>query len=162
MPPKGCAQRAATGPGRGLHCQLPVVKAIIERFDATIVPGSIRWKDPTPTQENHHDERSDCRAHASGPADAGQDQKAQEALGSIEVEGQAGSGLVKLVMTGKHQVRSVSIDPSLMSSDPDDLETLQDLLIAAVNDAVAKVDKVSEDQMASATAGMPLPPGFKL
>ncbi len=88
--------------------------------------------------------------------------KAQEALGSIEVEGQAGSGLVKLVMTGKHQVRSVSIDPSLMSSDPDDLETLQGLLIAAVNDAVAKVDKVSEDQMASATAGMPLPPGFKL
>jgi DNA-binding YbaB/EbfC family protein len=65
-------------------------------------------------------------------------------------------------MTGKHQVRSVSIDPSLMSSDPDDLETLQDLLVSALNDAVAQVEKVSEDQMASATAGMPLPPGFKL
>jgi DNA-binding YbaB/EbfC family protein len=88
--------------------------------------------------------------------------KAQEALAELTVEGQSGSGLVKVVMTGKHQLRSVTIDPSLMTSDPDDRETLQDLITAAINEAVNKVESESSSRMSAATAGMPLPPGFKL
>ncbi|MEY4082843.1 MAG: hypothetical protein RL483_212 [Pseudomonadota bacterium] len=88
--------------------------------------------------------------------------KAQDALAELTVEGQSGSGLVKVVLTGKHQVRSVSIDPSLMTADPDDRETLQDLLVAALNEAVNKVEAESNSRMSAATAGMPLPPGFKL
>lgn len=88
--------------------------------------------------------------------------QAQDSLADLQVEGQAGSGLVKLVMTGKHQVKSLAIDPSLMTNDPDDRETLQDLLVAAVNDAVAKVEQVSNERMSAVTAGLPLPPGFRL
>ncbi|MBM3374572.1 MAG: YbaB/EbfC family nucleoid-associated protein [Betaproteobacteria bacterium] len=88
--------------------------------------------------------------------------QAQDSLADLQVEGQAGSGLVKLVMTGKHQVKSLAIDPSLMTSDPDDRETLQDLLVAAVNDAVAKVEQMSNERMSAVTAGLPLPPGFRL
>ncbi len=88
--------------------------------------------------------------------------KAQDALAELTVEGQSGSGLVRVVLTGKHQVRSVSIDPSLMTADPDDRETLQDLLVAALNEAVNKVEAESNSRMSAATAGMPLPPGFKL
>lgn len=88
--------------------------------------------------------------------------KAQESLGDLMVEGQAGSGLVKVQMSGRHALKQVTIDPSLMTSDPDDRETLQDLIVAAVNDAVAKVEQVSNERMSAATAGMPLPPGFKL
>ena len=88
--------------------------------------------------------------------------KAQDALAELTVEGQSGSGLVKVVMTGKHQLRSVTIDPSLMTTDPDDRETLQDLLVAALNEAVNKVEAESNSRMSAATAGMPLPPGFKL
>ena len=88
--------------------------------------------------------------------------QAQDSLADLQVEGQSGSGLVKLVMTGKHQVKSLAIDPSLMTSDPDDRETLQDLLVAAVNDAVAKVEQMSNERMSAVTAGLPLPPGFRL
>ena len=88
--------------------------------------------------------------------------KAQDALAELTVEGQSGSGLVKVVMTGKHQLRSVTIDPSLMTTDPDDRETLQDLITAAINEAVNKVEAESNSRMSAATAGMPLPPGFKL
>ncbi|MFZ9734060.1 MAG: YbaB/EbfC family nucleoid-associated protein [Burkholderiaceae bacterium] len=88
--------------------------------------------------------------------------QAQDSLADLQVEGQAGSGLVKLVMTGKHQVKSLAIDPSLMTNDPDDRETLQDLLVAAVNDAVAKVEQTSNERMSAVTAGLPLPPGFRL
>jgi DNA-binding YbaB/EbfC family protein len=88
--------------------------------------------------------------------------QAQDSLADLQVEGQAGSGLVKLVMTGKHQVKSLAIDPSLMTNDPDDRETLQDLLVAAVNDAVAKVEQMSNERMSAVTAGLPLPPGFRL
>ncbi len=88
--------------------------------------------------------------------------KAQDALAELTVEGQSGSGLVKVVMTGKHQLRSVTIDPSLMTTDPDDRETLQDLITAAINEAVNKVEAESSQRMSAATAGMPLPPGFKL
>ena len=86
-------------------------------------------------------------------------QKLQAKLAEMEVEGEAGAGLVKVVMTGKHDVRRITIDPSLLQ---DDKDMLEDLVAAAVNDAVRKVETTVQEKMASATAGMPLPPGFKL
>jgi nucleoid-associated protein EbfC len=85
--------------------------------------------------------------------------KAQEAIAAMEVEGQSGAGLVKVVMTGRHDVKRVSIDPTLLGEDKDMLE---DLVAAAINDAVRKVESASQEKMAGLTAGMPLPPGFKL
>lgn len=85
--------------------------------------------------------------------------KAQEAIAAIEVEGESGAGLVKVVMTGRHDVRRVTIDPSLLGEDKDMLE---DLVAAALNDAVRKVEAASQEKMAGLTAGLPLPPGFKL
>lgn len=84
--------------------------------------------------------------------------KAQEELTLLEVEGQAGAGMVKVVMTCSHDVRRVSIDPSVM----DDKEMLEDLLAAAFNDAVRRGEAVSKERMAGFTAGLNLPPGFKL
>jgi len=86
-------------------------------------------------------------------------QKAQEELANMEVTGEAGGGLVSVVMTGRHDVRRVSIDPGLMA---DDKEILEDLLAAAVNDAVRQVEKMSQDRMSGMTDGMGLPPGMKL
>jgi len=83
----------------------------------------------------------------------------QEQLGSIEVEGQAGSGAVKVVMTCKHEVRRVAIDPSLAA---DDREMLEDLLTAAFNDASRKVEQTVSERMSGMTAGLGLPPGLKL
>ena len=86
--------------------------------------------------------------------------KAQEEIAKMEVEGEAGAGLVKVVMTGRHDVRRVSIDPSLLGEDKDMLE---DLVAAAVNDAVRKAEEVSQEKMGKLTAGMPgLPGGMKL
>ena len=85
--------------------------------------------------------------------------KAQEQIAEMEVEGQSGAGLVKVTMNGKHDVRRVSIDASLMG---DDKDMLEDLVAAAVNDAVRKVETVTQEKMSSVTAGMPLPPGMKL
>ncbi len=85
-------------------------------------------------------------------------QKAQAQLAEMEVEGQAGAGMVKVVMTGKHDVKRVAIDPSLMS---DDKEMLEDLIAAAVNDAVRRVETTTQEKMSAVTAGMPLPPGMK-
>ena len=85
--------------------------------------------------------------------------KIQDSLALIEVEGQAGAGLVKVVMTCKNDVRRVTIDPSLLA---DDKDMLEDLVAAAVNDAVGKAEAAAAEKMAGATAGMPLPPGFKL
>ena len=82
----------------------------------------------------------------------------QEQLGTMEVEGQSGSGMVKVVMTCKHEMRRVSIDPSLTS----DREMLEDLLVAAFNDAARKVDETVNEKMGSLTAGMGLPAGLKL
>ena len=82
----------------------------------------------------------------------------QEQLGTIEVEGQSGSGMVKVVMTCKHEVRRVSIDASLTT----DREMLEDLLVAAFNDAARKVDETVAQKMGSLTAGMGLPAGLKL
>ena len=85
--------------------------------------------------------------------------KMQEQLGQIEVEGQSGAGMVKVVMTCRHDVRRVIIDPSVIG---DDKEMLEDLIAAAINDAVRKVETTSQEKMASVTAGLPLPPGMKL
>lgn len=84
---------------------------------------------------------------------------AQEELGKVEVEGQAASGLVKITMTCRHEVRRVSIDDSLLS---DDKEMLEDLIATAFNDAARKAEATSQERMGSLTAGLPLPPGMKL
>lgn len=86
-------------------------------------------------------------------------QKAQEQLAAAEVVGEAGAGLVKVTMTGRHDVRRVAIDPSLLREDK---EILEDLLAAAVNDAVRRVEEKNRDMMASMTQGMGIPPGFKM
>jgi DNA-binding YbaB/EbfC family protein len=85
--------------------------------------------------------------------------KLQEQLGTMEVEGQAGSGMVKVVMSGRHEVKRVTLDPRVLA---DDREMLEDLIAAAVNDAVRKIETVTQEKMAAATAGLPLPPGLKL
>ncbi|MEM7207059.1 MAG: YbaB/EbfC family nucleoid-associated protein [Pseudomonadota bacterium] len=86
-------------------------------------------------------------------------QKAQQEIASMEVEGQAGGGLVKVIMTGQHELRRVDIDDSLMG---DDKEMLEDLIAAAVNDASQRVDATSKEKMSSMTAGLNLPPGMKM
>ena len=83
----------------------------------------------------------------------------QEQLAAVEVEGQAGGGTAKVVMTCKHEVRRVSIDPSLGG---DDREMLEDLLTAAFNDAARRVDATVAEKMGGVTAGLGLPPGMKL
>ena len=85
--------------------------------------------------------------------------KAQDEIAAMEVEGAAGGGLVKVVMTGRHDVKRVHIDATLLTEDKD---VLEDLVAAAVNDAVRKVEAASQAKMAGMTAGLPLPPGFKL
>lgn len=86
-------------------------------------------------------------------------QKMQEELAAAEVKGEAGAGLVSVVMTGRHDVKRVHIDDSLMSEDK---EMLEDLLAAAVNDAVRKVESNGREQMQKMTAGMGIPPDFKM
>jgi DNA-binding YbaB/EbfC family protein len=86
-------------------------------------------------------------------------QRAQEELANIEVEGEAGGGLVKVVMNGRHDVRRVNIDDSLFG---DDKDMLEDLLAAAVNDAVRKVEAANQEKMSTITGGLNLPPGMKL
>ncbi len=86
-------------------------------------------------------------------------QKLQAKIAEMEVEGESGAGLVKVVMTGKHDVKRVTIDPSLLA---DDNDMLEDLVAAAFNDAARKVDGITQEKMSAATAGLPLPPGFKL
>jgi DNA-binding YbaB/EbfC family protein len=84
--------------------------------------------------------------------------KAQDQLAQTEVEGLSGAGMVKVVMTCAHDVRRVSIDPSVL----DDKEMLEDLLAAAFNDAVRRGEELSKEKMAGFTSGLNLPPGFKL
>ena len=83
----------------------------------------------------------------------------QEDLARTEVEGQSGAGLVKVVMTCRHDVKRVTIDPSLIGEDRDMLE---DLVAAAINDAVRRVESTTQEKMSGLTMGMPMPPGFKL
>lgn len=85
--------------------------------------------------------------------------KAQDQLGLVEVEGQSGAGLVKVLMTCKNEVKRITIDPSLLA---DDKDMLEDLLAAAFNDAVRKAEATSQEKMSGLTAGLPLPPGFKM
>lgn len=85
-------------------------------------------------------------------------QKVQDELAVMEVTGQAGGGVVKITITGKMEVRKVHIDPSVLV----DAEMLEDLVVAAMNDAVAKANEESNKRMSAVTAGMPLPPGMKL
>ena len=85
--------------------------------------------------------------------------KVQDELANIEVDGQAGNGLVKITMTCKHEVRRVKIDPSLLA---DDKDMLEDLVAAAFNDAVRKAEATSAEKLGGLTAGMNLPAGFKM
>ncbi|RUM51840.1 MAG: YbaB/EbfC family nucleoid-associated protein [Methylococcus sp.] len=86
-------------------------------------------------------------------------QKAQEELAKMEVNGEAGGGLVKVVMTGKREVRKIEIDDSLVN---DDRDMLEDLVAAAINDGVRRVDKMKKEKMAGLTAGLQMPGGFKM
>ena len=86
-------------------------------------------------------------------------QKAQEEIANLEVEGQSGGGMVKVVMNGRHEVRRVELDDSLME---DDKDMIEDLLEAAVNDAVRKIESTSSEKMSGVTSGMNLPGGMKL
>ena len=86
-------------------------------------------------------------------------QKAQNEIASLEVTGEAGGGMVKVVMTGRHEVRRVQIDPSVGS---EDREMLEDLIAAAVNDAVHRIEAASQAKMQAAMGGLSLPPGVKL
>lgn len=85
--------------------------------------------------------------------------KMQEQLAGIEVEGQSGAGLVRAVITCRNEVKRVSIDPSLLA---DDKDMLEDLVVAAINDALRRAEQTSQEKLSSVTAGLPLPPGFKM
>lgn len=86
-------------------------------------------------------------------------QQMQAEIAAMEVEGQAGAGLVKVVMTGRHDVRSVTIDPSVLTEDK---EVLEDLLAAAINDAVRRIEEANKNSLGGLTAGLNIPPGFKM
>jgi nucleoid-associated protein EbfC len=85
--------------------------------------------------------------------------KTQEQLAGIEVEGQSGAGLVKVVITCRNEIKRIAIDPSLLA---DDKDMLEDLVVAAVNDALRRAEQTSQEKMSSVTSGLPLPPGFKM
>ena len=85
--------------------------------------------------------------------------KAQAELADLEVTGQAGAGMVKIVLNGRHEAKSIAIEPKLLGEDKDMLE---DLIAAAFNDGVRRAEEVSQEKMGKLTAGMPLPPGMKL
>jgi len=85
-------------------------------------------------------------------------QKIQEEIANMEVVGESGAGLVKIRMTGRHDVRKVEIDDSLLTEGK---EVLEDLIAAAMNDAVRRAEQAQQEKMSSLTAGIPLPPGFK-
>ena len=86
-------------------------------------------------------------------------QKVQDEIASLEIIGEAGGGMVKVTMTGKHEVRAVAIEPAVIG---EDREMLEDLVAAAINDAVHKVEARVQEKMSSVTAGLQLPPGMKL
>ncbi|KAA8981864.1 MULTISPECIES: YbaB/EbfC family nucleoid-associated protein [Gammaproteobacteria] len=86
-------------------------------------------------------------------------QKAQEEIAKAEVTGESGAGMVKVTMNGRHDVRNVDIDPSLMD---EDREVLEDLMAAAVNDAVRRVEEYQKEKMGNMTQGMGMPPGFNM
>jgi DNA-binding YbaB/EbfC family protein len=85
---------------------------------------------------------------------------AQDELSKLSIEGQSGGGMVKIALTGKGEMKSIAIDPSLLK--PEDKEMVEDLILAAFNDAKTKADQAASEKMQSLTAGLPLPPGMKL
>ncbi|MDQ7091885.1 MAG: YbaB/EbfC family nucleoid-associated protein [Methylococcales bacterium] len=85
--------------------------------------------------------------------------KIQEEIEALEITGESGAGLVKIIMTGKREVRKVTIDKSLVE---DDKDMLEDLVASAINDAVRKVSRLKKEKMADITSGIPMPPGFKM
>lgn len=87
-------------------------------------------------------------------------QRAQAEIASLEVTGEAGGGMAKVTMTGKHEVKRVLLDPSIVSSDDKDM--LEDLIAAAINDAVQKVERTTQEKMSALMGGMQLPPGMKM
>ena len=87
-------------------------------------------------------------------------QRAQAEIATLEVTGEAGGGMAKVLMTGKHEVKRVTLDPSLISGDDKDM--LEDLIAAAINDAVQKVERASQAKMSALMGGMNLPPGLKM
>jgi DNA-binding YbaB/EbfC family protein len=90
----------------------------------------------------------------------GRVQQMQEQLANLEIEGQSGGGLVKVTLNGKMEARAVKIDPSLIK--PDDAEILEDLILAAFQDAKGRVETAMQEKMKEVTGGLPLPPGLKL
>jgi DNA-binding YbaB/EbfC family protein len=90
----------------------------------------------------------------------GRMQQLQDELAALQVEGQSGAGLVKVTLNGKMEARAVKLDPSLLK--PEDAEMLEDLILAAFQDAKAKVEAALQDKMREVTGGLPLPPGLKL
>lgn len=86
-------------------------------------------------------------------------QRAQAEIATLEAIGESGGGMAKVTMNGKHEVRRVQLDPSLLG---DDKDMLEDLIAAAINDAVHKIERATQEKMQSAMAGMSLPPGMKL
>lgn len=86
--------------------------------------------------------------------------RVQEELSELECEGQSGGGLVKVTLNGKGEMRKVSIDPSLMK--PDEAEILEDLIVAASQDAKSKTEVIAQEKLAEVTGGLPIPPGMKL
>ena len=85
--------------------------------------------------------------------------RVQDQLAQVEVEGQSGAGLVKVIVTCRNELKRVTIDPSLLA---DDRDMLEDLVVAAVNDALRRAEQTAQERMGGVTAGLPLPPGFKL
>lgn len=85
-------------------------------------------------------------------------ERARKELEQLEVTGEAGGGLVKVTMNGRHEARKIAIDPSLL----EDVEMLEDILTAAINDAVNRLAEANEQKMSELTSGLPLPPGFKM
>jgi DNA-binding YbaB/EbfC family protein len=90
----------------------------------------------------------------------GKMQQMQEELASLQVEGQSGGGLVKVTLNGKMEARSVKIDPGLLK--PEDAEVVEDLILAAFQDAKSKAEAAMQEKMQEVTGGLPLPPGLKL
>ncbi|MBO6702191.1 MAG: YbaB/EbfC family nucleoid-associated protein [Pseudomonadales bacterium] len=88
-------------------------------------------------------------------------QRLQEEIAQSEVTGEAGGGMVRITMTGRHDVKQVRIDDVLLSGGADEKEMLEDLIAAAMNDAVRRAEKNQQDKMSELTAGIPMPPGFK-
>ena len=144
----------------------PFVQDVLSRFDAKIRPDSIKPRvlnaatqalRAQPPIEEDDPMMKNQLAGLMKQAQQMQDnmKKAQEELARIEVEGQSGAGIVKVVMTCRHDVKRVTIDPSLLGEDKDMLE---DLLAAAINDAVRRVETTTQEKMAGLTTGMPMPP----